>query len=264
MSSSISRRKAIIGAATLAGTMTVSQLSAQPVAKTFVLVHGAWHGGWCWRRVSDTLEQKGHKVFSPTMTGLGERSHLLSKDVNLTTHIADISNTIEWESLSDIILVAHSYGGIIASGVAERLHARISSIIFLDAFLPQNGETLLEKSSPAFVSAINHAIANGDIAIKAPPAAAFGVTQDDRAWVDSRTTPQPVGTYTEKAIYAGGREKIPKRVYIRAKQYKSTTFDSNLAELKANGTWQTHEMDCGHDVMVIAPKELTEILLASV
>jgi pimeloyl-ACP methyl ester carboxylesterase len=198
------------------------------------------------------------------MTGLGERSHLLSKDVNLTTHITDISNTIEWESLSDIILVAHSYGGLIASGVAERLHARISSIVFLDAFLPEDGETLLEKSSSAFVGAINQAIANGDAAIKAPPAAAFGVAQEDRAWVDSKTTPQPVGTYTEKAVYTGGREKIPKRTYIRAKQYKSPAFDSNVAKLKANGTWQIHEMDCGHDAMVIAPRELAEILVASV
>lgn len=263
MSISMSRRAAVIGTATLAATVASSRLSAQTATKTFVLVHGAWHGGWCWKRVSDILAQKGHNVFSPTMTGLGERSHLLNKKINLTTHITDISNTIEWESLSDIVLVAHSYGGIIASGVAERLSAKISSIVFLDAFLPENGDTLLEKSSPAFVSAINLAIANGDSGIKAPPATAFGVTQDDSAWVNSKTTPQPVGTYTEKAVYSGGREKISKRTYIRAKQYKSVTFDSNLAKLQANAAWQTHELNCGHDAMIVAPKELTEILLKS-
>jgi pimeloyl-ACP methyl ester carboxylesterase len=257
------RRVAIIGSAALVGAMGSSRLSAQPASKTFVLVHGAWHGGWCWRHVSDLLDRKGHKVFAPTMTGLGERSHQLGKDVNLTTHITDISNVIEWENLSGIVLVAHSYGGIIASGVAERLHDRISSIVFLDAFLPENGETLLEKSSPAFVDAINSAIAKGDAGIKAPPSAAFGVAEKDRAWVDSKTTPQPVGTYTEKAVYAGGREMIAKKTYIRAKGYRSTTFDGNLARMKADGTWKTHELDSGHDAMVIIPEQLTEVLLAS-
>jgi pimeloyl-ACP methyl ester carboxylesterase len=135
------------------------------------------------------------------MTGLGERSHLLTKDVNLTTHITEISNVIEWENLSNVVLVAHSYGGIIASGVAERLHDKISFIVFLGAFMPETGESLLEKSSLAFVDAIKSAIAKGDAGIKAPPSAAFGVEEKDRAWVDAKTTPQPVGTYTEKAVY---------------------------------------------------------------
>jgi pimeloyl-ACP methyl ester carboxylesterase len=253
----------MIGTVTLVGAIGSSQLSAQPAAKTFVLVHGAWHGGWCWRHVSDILERKGHKVFAPTMTGLGERSHLLTKDVNLTTHITDISNVIEWENLSNVVLVAHSYGGIIASGVAERLHEKISSIVFLDAFMPENGESLLEKSSPAFVDAIKSAIAKGDAGIKAPPSAAFGVEEKDRAWVDAKTSPQPVGTYTEKAVYTGGREMIAKKTYIRAKGYSSTTFDGNLAKVKATGIWKTHELDSGHDAMLIIPEQLTEIIQTS-
>lgn len=263
----LSRRSALAVATTLAtsaisATMAASPLAAQPASKTFVLLHGAWHGGWCWKRVADTLRQKGHTVFTPTMTGLGERSHLLNKEVNLSTHIADIMNTIEWENLTDIVLVAHSYGGLVASGVAERLHDRIASIIFIDAFLPENGETLLEKSSPAFIDAINRAIAAGDDGIKAPPSAAFGIAAADREWVDSKTTPQPVGTYTEKAIYTGGREKIAKRTYVRALQYKSATFDKNVARLKLTGTWLIHEIDCGHDAMIIAPEQLSTVLLA--
>ena len=89
-----------------------------------MLVHGAWHGGWCWRRVSDRLEKKGHKVFTPTMTGLGERSHLLDAKINLATHITDIVNVIKWESLNDIVLVGHSYGGAVISGVAEQVPRR--------------------------------------------------------------------------------------------------------------------------------------------
>src|SRR5215468_3419613 len=107
---------------------------------TFLLVHGAWHGGWCWRRVSDLLEQQGHKVFAPTMTGLGERSHLLDARINLATHIADIVNVIKWEKLEDIVLVGHSYGGVIISGVAEQMRQSIGSIVFLDAFVPASGD----------------------------------------------------------------------------------------------------------------------------
>jgi pimeloyl-ACP methyl ester carboxylesterase len=257
------RRGAIVGAVAALGAASWSRLSAQPAAKTFVLVHGAWHGGWCWRRVSDILERKGNKVFAPTMTGLGERSHLLTKDVNLSTHITDIANVIEWENLSDVVLVAHSYGGIIGSGVAERLHGKISSIVFLDAFMPEDGETLFQKSSPAFVEAIKNAMESGQMGIKAPPAAAFGVEEKDRAWVESKMTSQPVGTYTEKAAYTGARDKIAKKTFIRAKGYKSPTFDSNLAKAKASGSWKTYELESGHDAMIVIPDQLSDILLAS-
>src|SRR5436190_22734771 len=97
----------------------------------FVLVHGAWHGGWCWRRVADLLTADGHRVLTPTLTGLGERSHLLSPGISLDTHIADVVNVAKWERLDKIVLVGHSYGGIVISGVAEKISAAISSIVFL-------------------------------------------------------------------------------------------------------------------------------------
>src|SRR5581483_5466804 len=150
----------------------VDQANAQQsptLAKTFVLVHGAWHGGWCWRRVADQLEGKGHKVFAPTMTGLGERSHLLTKDINLATHITDIVNVIKWEGLSNIVLVGHSYGGIIVSGVADQAHDKIGSIVFLDAFVPDDGDSLLEKASQAARDGMNEAIKKGEIAMKPIP-----------------------------------------------------------------------------------------------
>src|SRR5947208_15854823 len=142
--SSITRRGVLAsatagaGVAALGGTPAMAQMSTP---KTFVLVHGAWHGGWCWRRVSDLLEKKGHKVFTPTMTGLGERCHLIDPKVNLATHITDIVNVIKWEGLKDIVLVGHSYGGAIISGVAEQAGDAIGSIVFLDAFVPENGHS---------------------------------------------------------------------------------------------------------------------------
>ena len=108
--------------------------------KTFVLIHGAWHGGWCWRRVADLLEAKGHKVFAPSLTGNGDRSHLLSKDVTLDTHITDIVNLFKWEDIKDVCLVAHSYGGWPSSGALEQIGDRVSSIVWLDAFKPENGQ----------------------------------------------------------------------------------------------------------------------------
>ena len=108
--------------------------------KTFVLIHGAWHGGWCWRRVADLLEAKGHKVFAPSLTGLADRSHLLSKDVILDTHVADIVSLFKWEDIRDACLVAHSYAGWPCSGALEQIHDRVSSIVWLDAFKPDDGQ----------------------------------------------------------------------------------------------------------------------------
>src|SRR5205809_2952479 len=109
---------------------------------SFVLIHGAWHGSWCWKRVRRLLQAQGHDVFTPTLTGVGERSHLLSRDVNLETHILDIVNLIRWEELSDIVLCGHSYGGCVISGVADRIPDRIRALVYLDAFVPENGENL--------------------------------------------------------------------------------------------------------------------------
>ena len=112
--------------------------------QTFVLVHGAWHGGWCWRRVADRLRHDGHAVFAPTLTGLGERSHLLEPGIDLATHVADVVNLMQSERLSEVVLCGHSYGGFVISGVAEQMSAAIRAIVFLDAFLPQSGDTILK------------------------------------------------------------------------------------------------------------------------
>ncbi len=226
-----------------------------------MLVHGAWHGGWCWRRVSDLLEKKGHKVFTPTMTGLCERSHLLSKDINLATHVTDIFNVLKWEDLKNIVLVGHSYGGFVVSGVADQAHDRIASIVFLDAFVPENGDSIYEKAPEAARGSMTEAIKKGEIAVKPIPAAVLRVNEKDRAWVDAKCTPQPIGAFTDKATVTGGREKIAKRAYIRAKGYPSVPFDGALDKFKASAGWKTYEVPSGHDVMVDMPDRLTEILV---
>jgi pimeloyl-ACP methyl ester carboxylesterase len=156
-------------------------IKAQTARKTFLLVHGAWGGGWVWRRVSDLLEKRGYKVFAPTMTGVGERSHLLDAKVNLSTHITDIVNVIKWERIEDVVLVGHSYGGMVITGVAEAMERSIASIVFLDAFLPDNNQALADIAPPA----VRTAAEKHDLTVAPPPAEFFGVNEKDRTWVDT-------------------------------------------------------------------------------
>lgn len=230
-------------------------------AKTFVLVHGAWHGGWAWRRVADRLEQRGHKVFAPTMTGLGERSHLMSRGISLASHITDIVNVMTYERLSDVVLCGHSYAGFVISGVAEDMPAAISSIVFVDGFLPDNGQSCVDVNRPGVKEAVDALAQKGEIAIPARPAEAFGVNEKDRAWVDALIGPQPIATFTDKIALTGARERIAKKAYVRAKNYDNPAFDQALARCKADKTWRTYELPSGHDVMVDMPDRLTEILL---
>src|SRR5260221_7032991 len=116
---------------------------------TFVLVHGAWHGSWGWKRVRKALQARGHEVFTPTLTGVGERSHLLSRHVNLDTHIDDVVNLIRWEELSDVVLCGHSYGGCVISGVADRVPDRIGALVYLDAFVLEDGQSLHDTLPPS-------------------------------------------------------------------------------------------------------------------
>jgi pimeloyl-ACP methyl ester carboxylesterase len=230
-------------------------------AKTFVLVHGAWHGGWCWRRVSDLLRRQGHEVFTPTMTGLGERSHLMNKDVVLDTHIADIVNVIKWEDLSGICLVAHSYGGWPVTGAIEQVGDRVASVVYLDAFVPENGEKGIDLASEFSRNAMREAIAKGVISHGPPKAEVFHVNANDRAWVDSKLTPQPLGVALHPIRLTGACEKVSKKTYIRAPAYPQPAFDRYYAAKKTDPSWRTYEVDGGHDVMIDRPDRLVEILL---
>ena len=229
--------------------------------KTFVLVHGSWHGGWVWRRVADRLEAQGHRVYRPTLTGVGERSHLLKAGINLTTHVTDVVNVFKFEQLSDVVLCGHSYAGFVVSGVAEQVAPAISSIIYLDSFLPNDGESVAEVTPPDVRAAIEDALKHGEIGIPPRAAATFGVNEKDRAWIDAMLRPHPIGAYMEKIALTGARERIAKKTYIRAPAYAVAGFDTALAQAKATPDWRTYEVPCGHDVMVDMPERLTEILL---
>jgi pimeloyl-ACP methyl ester carboxylesterase len=230
-------------------------------SKTFVLVHGAWHGGWCWRRVADLLEGDGHKVFAPTLTGLGERSHLLAPGIDLATHITDVANLLKFEQLREVVLCGHSYGGFVISGVAEEMASAIGSIVFLDAFLPETGDRMVDLTGPQVRDAVLAGVQKGDISVPARSAAAFNVNEKDRAWIDAMCRPHPIGTMTAPIKLSGAHDRIARKSYVRARDYASAGFDKALAAVKSDPAWRTYEVPCGHDVMVDMPERLAEILL---
>jgi pimeloyl-ACP methyl ester carboxylesterase len=259
----ITRRTALGATAAAAATLAATPAAAQPSArKTFVLVHGAYHGGWCWRRVADILEAHGHKVYAQSLTGNGDRTHLLSKDVNLDTQIADIVNLVTFEDLHDVCLVAHSFGGWPASGALETIHDRVGAIVWLDAFKPENGQKGTDFISAYSRTAMEEAMAKGEAGRKPPPAKTFSLSAKDYAWIDAKLAWQPNGPAMQPIRLTGKRETIARKTYIRAPKYPQAAFDKALAECKADTTWQTFvNADTGHDVMIDQPQWLADVLL---
>jgi len=167
----------------------------------------------------------------------------------------------KYEGLADVVLCGHSYAGFVISGVAEQMEKAIASIVFLDAFVPENGQSGVDINRPGFKETVAALVQKGEISIPPRSAEAFGVNEKDRAWVDSLTGPQPIATFTDKIALAGARERIARKTYIRAKGYDNPAFDLARARLKADPAWRTYEVPSGHDVMVDQPERLTEILL---
>ena len=152
---------------------------------TFVLVHGAWHGGWCWREVAGRLQSAGHRVFAPTLTGLADRSHLLTRETGLETHILDIVNLLEWEGLDDAVLCGHSYGGMVVTGAADRAAGRLRALVYLDAFVPADGQSLSDMAPPERVDGMLRDAAERGDGWKVPPLPASAWLDDpaQQAWV---------------------------------------------------------------------------------
>jgi pimeloyl-ACP methyl ester carboxylesterase len=230
---------------------------------TFVLVHGAWHGGWCYKRVARLLRQAGHEVYTPTLTGLGERAHLMNRTIDLDTHVQDIVGVIRCEELSDVVLCGHSYGGMVITGVADQLAEKTRSLVYLDAFVPENGKSLFDYL-PAEQSENmrTDAAQNGEgYKITPIPAAAFAVNAKDAAWVDAMCVKQPLATFERKLALSG--KQMPKRVYILADGWGPSPFQQFGARFKDDRTWQFVSLDCGHDVMLDRPQELAAALIAA-
>ena len=215
------------------------------------------------RRVADILESSGAKVYCPTMTGLGERSHLISPKIDLDTHILDVANVFEWENLEGVCLVAHSYAGFPASGALERIGARVSAIVLLDAFKPKDGDRAIDYAADRIRAAALGMAAKGQAAFAAPKAASADfVNAKDLAFFLSKATPQPVGSYVQPIRLTGAIERVAKKTYIRLPRFPQPGFDQGLAACRADPSWSTLEnLQSGHCVMLDDPEWLAHALM---
>lgn len=227
---------------------------------TFVLVHGAWHGSWCWKRVRKVLQSEGHEVFTPTLTGVAERSHLMSPQVTLDTHVADVVNLIRWEELTDVVLCGHSYGGCVITGVADRVPERLRALVYLDAFILDNGQSLHDVLPREVSEAQLRGTRETGDGWRVPPISAefFQVNLEDRAWADSQCTPQPLATFQQR-LRVDGVFPAAKCTHILATGYEHSPFSPFHDIARARG-WKTLKVDCGHDVMLDKPAELVAML----
>ncbi|WP_395350142.1 alpha/beta fold hydrolase [Variovorax sp. UC122_21] len=227
-----------------------------------MLVHGAWHGGWCYARVAERLREHGHRVHATTLTGLGERSHLLSPAIRLQTHIDDVVNLVKWKDLDRIVLVGHSYGGMVVTGAAQSLGPRIRAMVYLDAYVPAAGQSLSDLAGPALRTRLADAAqANQGLYVDPISAKAFMVNEADQAWVDAKCTPHPYATFIDPLPGAGMHEDIKTKIYVRANGYAHPVFDAMAARLRDRPDWKVLQLPCGHDVMIDQPVQTADILL---
>ena len=238
----------------------------------FVLVHGAWHGAWCWQRVVQRLTTAGHRCHAVTLTGVGERAHLLRSDIFLQTHIADVCGVIEAEELQNVVLAVHSYAGMIGTAVADRMANRIAHLVYVDAVIPEPGETWGSTHAPETRAARIASVNTSPMRSLAPPdASLFGLEGADRDWVNRRQTPHPGMPYTDVLIFDAAKVSVIPRTFISCETPRLATIDAARERATSaqtwGGLWQARSryvtMKTGHDPMVSEPDELTRHLIDS-
>jgi pimeloyl-ACP methyl ester carboxylesterase len=246
--------------------VSVQSVKKEASMATFVLVHGAWHGGWCWQKVIPFLEAAGHEVYAPTLTGLAERASELSPDVGLDTHIQDIVGLLEEKNLHGVILVGHSYGGMVITGVVDQVPERIAHLVYLDTFVPRDGESMVDVSPLVIWILRKQAQPRGGWKIASR--GDYGVTTEpDRSWVLSKVTPQPLKTFVQPLHL-----KNPNIVSTKPRTHIVCTsggiFQSIMQHIlgrralppKGAG-WRLRQLPTGHDAMITSPRELARLLL---
>lgn len=234
------------------------------VGKNYVLVHGAYHGGWCWKDVAGRLRALGHTVYTPTWTGLGERAHLLACKPTLETFIEDVAQVIRYEDLDDVVLVGHSFGGSVVSALADRMPQRLRHLVYLDALVLRSGESSASRSPERAEAYRQRALAAGnDLGI--PPAAPehFGITDPAQAaWVQTKVTPHPLQTYYDRLTLNHPLGNGLPATYIACSNpaFAATELSREIA--RAMTGWTYLEIPTAHDAMLLMPVELTEMLNA--
>jgi pimeloyl-ACP methyl ester carboxylesterase len=228
---------------------------------TFLIIHGAWSAGWAWTRFRPLLRERGHEVFTPTCTGLGERAHLASPQVSLDTHIADMLAVLDYEDLHDVVLVGHSYGGMVATGVADRAAARIAQLVYLDAFVPQDGQSAFDLIPPkARDRNQDQARRDGDgwllPANPLPP----DTDPADVAWALPRRRMQPIGAFSTPVRLSGAVNALPRSYIYCTRSGPGDVFRPFADRARDDAAWQYFELDASHNPHFTMPATLADLL----
>ncbi len=242
----------------------------------FVLVHGGWHGGWCWQKVIPFLEAAGHEVCAPTLTGMAERVAELSPDIGLDTHIQDVLGLLEEKNLHGVILAGHSYGGMVITGVVDAVPERIAHLVYLDTFVPRDGESLAGIVPLLGYLLHRQAKAHGD-GWRVDPQGDYGVTTEpDRTWLHSKLTPQPLKTL-EQPLHLRNPAIVSTKPLTHISSNRAGVFSSFVQHLQVfraipypgwrrtlgptEAGWRLRHLPTGHDMMITMPRELADLLL---
>jgi pimeloyl-ACP methyl ester carboxylesterase len=228
----------------------------------FLVCHGAWSGGWAWKRVRHLLGAAGHEVYTPTYSGLGERAHVVMPSTDLETHIQDILDVLTYEDLHEVVLVGHSYGGMVATGVADRAPERIARLIYIDAFVPRNGQCLFDLLPSAMRAERQESVdARGAGWLVPPPASPPDTSSEDAAWSAARRRWQPLATFTQplRLIHA---DPDVARAYIYCSRIgPDDRFAPFAARARTEAGWTYLELDASHSPNITAPEALARLLV---
>jgi pimeloyl-ACP methyl ester carboxylesterase len=215
-----------------------------------VIVPGGWRGGWTFSSIAREIRARGHEAWTPTLTGLGERVHLASGAVNLDTHIDDIANVLLYEELTDVTLCGHSYAGMVITGVADRMPERIAKLVYVDAFLPEDGDSWWDLAGDYY----------RQFAIERPSADGRGVMPPENR--DTRCVPHPLAAFRQSIRLSGRWREVREKVFVYATGWSETPFTATYERLKNDTTWRVISLPTGHSVIREAPEEFLSIVTA--
>jgi pimeloyl-ACP methyl ester carboxylesterase len=254
------RRSFLAGAAVAATTAgCTASRPAAPQGRTFLVAHGAWSAGWSWKKMHPLMQSRGHRLVVPTYTGLGEREHLANAAVNLETHIQDLLGVIKFEELDDIVLLAHSYGGMVGTGVADRVPERIRRLIYLDAFVPRDGQSLFDLSAEGMREQFRQGLAAGDGWRVPPMPIPADTSPADKQWIERFRMPQPLHCFDTPLQLQRGDTRIP-RSYIYARKAAPGDPFRQFADRAQREGWEYREIDASHSSQITAPEALATLL----
>lgn len=226
---------------------------------TIVLAHGAWSAAWAWKKMRPLFRAAGHEFFSPTYTGLGERAHLAHHEIDLATHIHDVTAVFEFEDLTDVTLLGHSYGGMVATGVADRARDRVSQLIYIDAFVPDDGQSLLDLNEVARPR-MQELAKSGDGWRVPPNPTPPDTPQADQEWLSTRRVDMPIKCFEMPLKLHGGKLTLPRSYIYATRVTPADTFGPFARRAKSEPGWNYHEIDASHSPNVTAPEALMTML----